>query len=279
MRRAVAPLRAAHTVLQPQLKCSGAQVVLEVAARADPGNADQVGAFGRRHFAGRAHRIQHQPAGLGAQPLGQHVGGRCGAGPAEQGVDQRLVGTAVGFQGIGARGERLQLRLQLVELERLDQIVRRAAVERAATVSSSRAAVIMMTPTRSPVGSQPLQHLQAGHIGKVDVQQDQMRPQFARRRQRLGTAAGDADGSESVDPFDESAVDLGDHEIVVDDQDVTHGRPVRRRRRTVPGNRTTNSAPPPGAVDDFDGAAVLGGDQAHQRQARCRAHPPRRVSR
>ena len=63
--------------------------------------------------------------------------------------------------------------------------------------------------------------------GQVHVEQDQLRLQLAGRRQRLGAGAGDADRAKAVDLLDEPAVDLGDHEVVVDDEHVTHGRPAR----------------------------------------------------
>jgi hypothetical protein len=50
--------------------------------------------------------------------------------------------------------------------------------------------------------------------------------QFAGRRQRLGPSAGDADRAKAVDLLDEPAMDLGDHEVVVDDQHVTHAQPA-----------------------------------------------------
>ena len=75
--------------------------------------------------------------------------------------------------------------------------------------------------------------------------------------QRLGAGAGDADRAEAVDLVDEAAVDLGDHEVVVDDQHVTHGRPADWRRLRQPHHGTarrrsgaslTSTVPPCWAV-------------------------------
>ena len=68
-----------------------------------------------------------------------------------------------------------------------------------------------------------------------------MGPQLPRCRQRVGAGAGHPDGPESVDVIDEAPVDLGDHEVVVHDQHVTHGLPARREC-----SRTRNCAPPSG---------------------------------
>ena len=69
--------------------------------------------------------------------------------------------------------------------------------------------------------------------------------QIASRRQCFGARAGDADSAKAVDLFDEPAVDLGHHEVIVDDEHVTHARPAGRTASG--GSRTTNIAPPAGA--------------------------------
>ena len=124
----------------------------------------------------------------------------------------------------------------------------------------------MMTPTPVAAGSQLLQHFQARHVRQVHVEQDQLRPQFAGRRQRLGAGAGHADRAEAVDLFDEPAVDLGDHEVVVDDEHVTHRaaclRCVDGCRAAAP--RTAHRRPGPSVTSTVPPCCAR--DQPHQRQ-------------
>src|SRR5882757_9990296 len=67
---AVAALGPARAVLQTELKGAGAQVVLQVAAGADPRDPHQLRAFGSGYLAGGADRVEHQFARLGAKALG-----------------------------------------------------------------------------------------------------------------------------------------------------------------------------------------------------------------
>ena len=48
-------------------------------------------------------------------------------------------------------------------------------------LSTSRAALMTMTSTGGALGPQPPQHLQAGHVGQVDVEQHQVGAQPADR--------------------------------------------------------------------------------------------------
>ena len=77
-------------------------------------------------------------------------------------------------------------------------------------------------PDPVAIGPQPLQHLQTRHVRQVDIEQDQVGAEFMRGDQRLAAGARHSDDSVAVHPLDEAAVDLGDHEVVVDDQHVTH---------------------------------------------------------
>ena len=169
------------------------------------------------------------------------------AGAAEQRVDGGLVHGGTGFQRVGARRVGGQLRLQLGELERLGQIVCGPAVQRAPDRVEFTGRGDHDDPDTLTGGAQSLQHIQSGHVRQVHIQQDQLRMVIAHRVQRLAPGAGHPDDTETVDAFDEAPVDLGDHEVVVDDENVTHARPPEPSAAALrtPHHRPAGPIPPP----------------------------------
>ncbi len=145
----------------------------------------------------------------------------------EQAVDEGLIDAHRGTQRVGAGGEGCQFRSELVEFERLDEVVRGAAVERAGDGVELSGRGDHDDSHGVALAAQLLQHLQTGHIGQIHVQQDQIGGvQRSSGIESGGAGVGDLDGAETVDAVDETAVDVGDHEVVVDDQHFTHESPT-----------------------------------------------------
>src|SRR6202521_1692868 len=87
--------------------------------------------------------------------------------------------------------------------------------------------------------AQLLQHLQAGDVRQVDVEQHQLRPQRVDGMQRFGAGVGSPGDRETTHALDIGAVEVGHPVVVVDDEGADHAVAV-----TFSGMRTVNNAPP-----------------------------------
>src|SRR5258708_9327863 len=87
--------------------------------------------------------------------------------------------------------------------------------------------------------AQLLQHLQAGQVRQVDVQQHQVRPQPVDALECLSSGVGSPCDREAGYSLDVGAMEVRDPVVVVHDQAADHLTAV-----TFSGSRTLNSTPP-----------------------------------
>src|SRR5260370_6282742 len=135
---------------------------------------------------------------------------------------------------------RQQLFFEGREQKRLDQVVDNAASHRRAqALDLARRCDRDHVDRRMVAFAQLLQHLEAGHVGQVDVQQHQVWPQLVHARERLGAGVCSAGDGKTRHAFDVGAVKVGDAVVVVHDKRADHVVAV-----TLSGSRTVNRAPP-----------------------------------
>ena len=96
------------------------------------------------------------------------------------------------------------------------------------------------------------QDLEARAIRQVDVEEDEVRPIAQGALERFARRVRDTDHGERLKPLDEAAVDLGDAEIVLDDEgpdrprgDGTHVRAAGMSAvKTAPPSLAARTQPP-----------------------------------
>ncbi len=74
-----------------------------------------------------------------------------------------------------------------------------------------------------PGGVQPGDHVEAEHVRKVQVEQHQVWAQLLHRGDCLFPGARGCHDPEVFEPFDETAMDPGHPEVIINDQHVDHG--------------------------------------------------------
>ncbi|KOV30641.1 hypothetical protein ADK58_08160 [Streptomyces sp. XY152] len=206
--------------------------VLQVPAGADPRDPGQGGALGGRQGAvAFAQGALDQPGGLRAHALGQPRAHRPRR-PGQHPVDVRLTADHRVEQPAAPAGVTLQPPPQVLEVERLEQIVDDPVPDRAAHrvrlpggADDHHVAVV-------PGGPQPGDDVETEQIGQVQVEQHQIGTEFVHGGDRLLTGPRDAHDPEHVEAFDVGTVHPGHPEVVVDHEhtDRVDGRgpPVPR---------------------------------------------------
>ena len=220
-----------------------------------------LGAVGRGDLGAPGQGGENGRCGLVAEALGQCLA----AAPqwCEDGVDVLLGRCGDARERAVGLPERLQPGEQVVELERLDQVVRGAGggcgaygVRLARGGHHHHADVV-------PVAAEPAQHVDPADVGQVHVEEDEVR----REARDLGegglTGCRHTQDPEALGPFDEARVDRGHHEVVVHHQ---HGELARGHDAPgCRGSRAVNTAPS-ALWTDTEPVAALAHD-LHERQA------------
>src|SRR3990172_4327365 len=95
---------------------------------------------------------------------------------------------------------------------------------------------------RTPPLPKAAEDVDAGHVRQVDVEQDEVRLEPGREVEGLVAGPGDANDLEATDLLGVEAMQVGDPEVVVDDECPDH--------RALAGARRPASAPAPAAPGD-----------------------------
>ena len=151
---------------------------------------------------------------------------------------------------------------QRVDLEGLDEVVEDAAAHGLAhRVEVAGGADDDDVELTEGWLAQPAQHVEAAHVGQVDVEQHEVGTSGAHRLEGCPAGVHDANDLEARLSGDDARVHLGHHEVVVDDEHPDH----RRHRERVEGECGDED----GAVVVADGdlAATLAADHPHEREA------------
>ena len=202
--------------------------VLEVAPRADAGDTDGIGALlGRKFVRLLVEYGQNQFGGLSAHPFGEW---RELHGSSEDTVHLGLVVEGPTLADAALRPVFVEPGGEVVEGEGLEQVARdtelHGPLDGIGLVGRTDDDHIAIGPLDSDLADQ----IEAEDVGQVQVEQDEVRTQRARRLQRIGPGVCDADGAEAVDPVHERRVDACDAEVIVNDQDGDHGAPAALAR-------------------------------------------------
>ncbi len=116
--------------------------------------------------------------------------------------------------------------LERLDLERLHEVVEDPAAQGGSQgVEVARGADDDDVEVLAAPLAEPAQHLEPGHVGQVDVEQDEVGPGGLDRPQGIGARAGDAGDLEALLTGDDAGVQARHHEVVVDDQHRDHETP------------------------------------------------------
>src|SRR5829696_1236195 len=225
--------------------------VLEVAARSAAADAGALRNVRRRHLAGRlacgvddeAKRWAGDTFGQPLRPVDPKEG--------KEMVDVALAGLAQPPHSLRQRGVPLEPLPEGLEDERLDEVVDDAALHR----GPQRLHVLRSRDGDHVDGfvglPKPPDHLEAAHVGQVDVEQEQVGPQAVDGAQGLGPCVPLPNRLEPRHPLDVGTVDRGRHEVVVDDEGADHdGAPLRAGSwgrnavKRAPPSFSTSTQPP-----------------------------------
>src|SRR5215207_2328743 len=224
--------------------------MLEVAAGGHPGDADVVGYLGGREL-GRCGLQGPDHGGQGvfahALGLGRAAGGAQGG---QDPVDVLLDGDLGRFSGgdlAAVVGVLDQLVAQGRERERLEQVLHDPLGDGGpdhVQVAGRGDGDHVGGPALSPHSSADVQ---PGHVGQVDVEQDEVDLADGQEPQRLATRVSDADHLKAGHPPDQFLVGGGEHRVVLDHEHPDgHDRPSSEERAAAAasGRRMVNTAPP-----------------------------------
>src|SRR6266536_1226241 len=229
------------TVPESQLGRPQAAEVVEVPAGGDPAHPGRLGDRGRgQPRMGPDQGLDHEVEGGVGEALGQGLGARAAKG-AEDAVDLALVGLAEPRHAGPGAGVRAQLLLEGGEPEGLDQVVDDPAPHGAAqALHVAGGGDRDHVDRRVVILPEPAQHLQARHVGQVEVEQRQVGPQLENLLQGFAAAGSRAHHRETRHSRHVRLVQLGDPEVVLDHQGPNHGRVG-----TCSGSRAVKTAPAP----------------------------------
>src|SRR5438132_1736077 len=239
-----------RSVAERQLDGARLLEVFEVAARSAAADARPLGDVdGGDARGGATHGVEHEGEGRRRDSL-REPSAALGAEEREEVIDVLLARLAQALEAPAQRGVALEPVAEGVEQERLDEVLDDPSLHR----GPQRVDVLCGRDgdyvDRRLMGAKSPDHVQAGYVRQIDVQQHELRLQPVDEEQCLGAGVRFADHAEAGYALGVRPMDGRGHEVVVDDEDVEHVAATWRSRcgrnavKTAPPSFSTRTQPP-----------------------------------